>query len=314
MSDRIFDEALEWHVQLGNDDADWGAFTAWLERSPEHAIAYERVTALDDDLARVCADRASAFPANDDEPAAGVSVRQPWYSARGRIIAASLVALLAMPLAMLTLRAPSSELYATKGDIQVIALENGSQIVLDRNSRLTVREGNVAEVELLAGAAFFDAPGDPDQSFSVRAGQTYIRDVGTRFDVSYDAGFVEVAVSEGRVQATSAGGRPVDVGVGWVLLVAEGRGSVELGKIDVRDVASWRNDKLVYHNAPLMMVAADIARHSGQAIKVDPALGEVRFSGVLDATVEADLVASLALILGLQTETRNDAVHILPGA
>src|SRR3569832_1930383 len=47
-SDRMR-EAVAWHAVLSRDDADWDAFTAWLEADPANQQAYDTV-ALGDAL------------------------------------------------------------------------------------------------------------------------------------------------------------------------------------------------------------------------------------------------------------------------
>jgi len=45
---KLLDEACDWHAALASDDADFDAFTDWLEASPDHAHAYDQVIELDD--------------------------------------------------------------------------------------------------------------------------------------------------------------------------------------------------------------------------------------------------------------------------
>ena len=41
---RIRDEAIDWRIRLaGGGAADWESFVEWLERSPDHARAYDLV-------------------------------------------------------------------------------------------------------------------------------------------------------------------------------------------------------------------------------------------------------------------------------
>ena len=308
----ILDEAIAWHVSLDSDDADWDGFTRWLEQGPEYRDAYDSVASFDGDLAELLKRHAAKFPANDDHPAA--SGRSPWYSQWRRELVAALVVLLAAPLALVTLRSPTPRHYQSPATaVQTIALGNGAEIVLDRSSQLTVVEGDVPQIELLAGAAWFSAPADPDQSFAIRAGKSEIRDLGTQFSVSYGAGLIEVAVADGIVAARLDRGQPKTVTRGEQLFLDEQRGEARVGKIPAGDIAAWRSGRLVYNDTPLALVAADLSRHTGQRISVDAALAVQRFSGVLDDGTQSDAVANLALIVGAKMERRGNEIRLAPG-
>lgn len=307
----ILDEAIAWHVRLDSDDADWDGFTRWLEQGPEYSDAYDSVALFDGDLADLLAREAKAIPANDDEPAA--AGRLVWHRQWRRELVAGLMILLAAPLALVTLRSPAPRLYQSSATaVQTIALNNGSEIVLDRASQLTVIEGDIPQIELLAGAAWFSAPADPDQSFAIRVGKTEIRDLGTRFSVSYGGGMVEVAVADGIVAAQQVRSQPLTLTRGEQLFIDEKRGEARVSKIAEADIAAWRSGKLVYSDAPLAFVAADLARYTGQRIGVDAALSEKRFSGVLDGG-QSDVVANLALIVGAGVERRGNEVRLVSG-
>jgi len=309
----ILDEAVAWHVGLDSDDADWYGFTRWLEQGPEYRDAYDSVASFDGDLTELLKRHAAKIPANDDQPAApGAS---PWYRQWQRELVATLMVLIAAPVALVTLRSPTPRLYQSPASaVQTIALGNGAEIVLDRASQLSVIEGDVPQIELLAGAAWFSAPADPDQSFAIRVGKSEIRDLGTQFSVSYGGGLVEVAVADGIVAAQLGGGQPVTVTRGEQLFLDEQRGEARVGKIATGDIAAWRNGRLVYNDAPLALVAADLARHTGQKVSIDEALAAKRFSGVLDGGGQSDVVASLALIVGAGVERRGNEIRLVPGS
>lgn len=308
----ILDEAIAWHVRLGSDEADWDGFTQWLEQGAQYREAYDAVALFDGDLADLLARHATAIPVNDDQPVSAAPL--PWHRQWRRELVAALVVLLAAPLALVTLRSPAPRLYQSPASaVQSIALGNGAEIMLDRASQLTVIEGDVPQIELLAGAAWFSAPADPDQSFAIRVGKSEIRDLGTQFSVSYGGGLVEVAVADGIVAAQLGRGQPVTVTRGEQLFLDEQRGEARVGKIAAGDIAAWRNGRLVYNDAPLALVVADLARHTGQKVSVDAALAAERFSGALDGGGQSDVVASLALIVGAGVERRGNEIRLVPG-
>lgn len=310
--DSIFDQALDWHVRLASDDADWEGFTVWLEESPEHRAAYELVTLQDRELEAFVQTHALAFPVNDDDVSDdGANI--VWHVKWRRELVAASIALLAAPFALTSLRAPAPEFFQTPANgSQTIALGNGASILLDRNSRLSLQEGAVPKIELLAGAAYFEAPSDPDQSFAIKVGNSELRDLGTQFSVTYSEGFIKVAVADGLVEARLTEANPLKVRKGQQLILDEAKSEAQFDDIDVSDIAAWRNGKLVYNNAPLPLVVADEARYTGQNISVDAALQDSRFSGVLDASKTTQILSSLTLIVGAKAEKRGNEVRLVP--
>ncbi|MFP5394700.1 MAG: FecR family protein [Alphaproteobacteria bacterium] len=310
-NETILSEAIAWHVSLDSDQADWDGFTRWLEQGAEYREAYDRVALFDGDLAQLLQRNAMAIPANDDQPVFAEQV--VWHRKWRRELAAALIVLLAAPLALVTMRSPQAQLYQAPADAsQTIALANGSQIVLDRASQLNLIDGDVPQIELLSGAAWFDAPNNPDQSFAIRAGKTDIKDLGTQFSVSYSAGMIEIGVVDGIVAAQLNQGKPIKVTRGQQLFVDEQRGETQIGRITTSDIAAWRSGKLVYNNTPLALVAADLARYTGEKVSVDPALERERFSGALNGEGQSDVIANLAMIVGAGIERRGNEIRLVP--
>ena len=150
------EQAADWHVRLGSDlagDADWLAFEAWLAESPAHGRAYDGVEAL--------------WSALDELPSSAMSNlrtlrTRPRLEVWLGLAAAGLVAALALAF---TLMGPSHlDSYVTaRGEQRQIALADGSRLVLNGGSRLTVRLSRHERRVVMADAeALFDVAKDPD--------------------------------------------------------------------------------------------------------------------------------------------------------
>jgi transmembrane sensor len=66
----------------------------------------------------------------------------------------------------------------------------------------------------------------------------------------------------------------------------------------------------VFRNEPLSLVAGQIGPHAGVTVAVDPAIADLRFSGVLAIGDGSQLVERLGEIMGLAVEPRGDAVQL----
>lgn len=293
----IHECAVRWHLASDSDDMDWDGFTTWLEADPSHRQAYDEVALTD---AALVDHRLVLQPETKQAELAAMpaSRRMPRLAWAGSAIAATLVAVLTVPH---FLSAPE-QVYQTDGNTRSIALPDGSRVTLAPHSSLKVAGDDQDRMEL-AGGAMFDVRHVPARALTVVAGDLSIRDIGTRFDVQNESGRVRVAVAEGRVEV---GGdplaQPVGLAAGNALLFDARRKVSRISSVDRADVGSWRAGRLTYNDAPLPLVAADLARYAGAQVVVPDALGDRRFSGTLtigdgDAAIR-DLAEVLDLRLG----------------
>jgi len=157
---------------------------------------------------------------------------------------------------------------------QVLHLDDGSEVTLAAGSRLESHfSAERRDVTLLHGQAFFSVAKDAQRPFFVTTDSATIRVVGTRFDVRRDRDRVKVSVEEGIVDVIHRAGEntnyardeqpvvePVRLLAGQQVKLDEFLMS-EVASVGVSDLASWRDGKLVYHNARLSEVVADVNRY-----------------------------------------------------
>ncbi len=307
-SNRFMDDAIDWHVRLTGDDADWDGFILWLEADPAHREAYDAVVRADDRLSELLPSLGSGMGANDDD--AGVSVPSRWRPAG---IAAAVTVFLASAALLWQAQSPASEIYTT-GPTQsrTIALADGATIHMDRNSTLQLTRGEVNRVTLEKGAAFFDAPPDPDPSFDVRVGTYRVQDIGTEFGVTRGAQELQVQVAQGTVRIGPQGGNSLPLTQGRGLLISERSGRMRAFAIAPSQVSSWRSGQLAYEDIPVSVVIADLQRSSGLTITVDPRIADTHFTGVLMIGDGTRLVSDFSSLTGFVAEKRGKAVHFSP--
>lgn len=323
LPDAILSQAARWHL-ASEDDAmaeamDWDGFTRWLEADPRHRRALDEIALAD----RLVAEHRAGLWAPPETPfeaapAAARDVPRPaamrrWQGGQGGqggrgwrwaglAIAASLVAVLAVPRFMGPFGADPAQVYATDAASRQVTLADGSTVLLAPRSRLTVA-GRGQEHIALSGGALFDIRHDPGRTLEITAGDLAISDIGTRFDVQAGDDAVRVAVVEGKVDVRAeAMDGPLQLSAGSGLAYDRGARTAVVGPVRSGDVGSWKDGRLTYDNAPLALVAGDLHRYAGVMVDVPPALRERRFSGTLivdngDAALR-DLVQLMGLRLG----------------
>lgn len=171
---------------------------------------------------------------------------------------------------------------------RLVALPDGSQVWLNRNSRLSyAARFDSGRVVRLVGEAFFEVQKDAGRPFTVLSATSRTRVLGTSFNVrAYPhEDSVEVAVVTGRVAVA-----PRQAATDSVLLTpglrtvvrAVARRAVPLRAAPTPDAnfRAWQTEKLQFDNAPVGHVVRTLRTTYGTSITVaDPALLACRFTG-----------------------------------
>lgn len=301
---KILEEAMAWHAAMAGDAPDFDGFSAWLEASDEHRRAFDHIVvteaAIDDhgDALRM------RTAANDDELADQRQARS-WWKPASAVAATALLAAIGWPMLqsgdMVTDR-------TSKGEIRTIALGDEAQVRLDASSTLSHDKDDPRTAELLRGRAFFDVRHDADKPFTVTVGDYKIRDLGTRFEITRDGDTITVRVAEGRVSIGGNGLPFMQAGPGDRLEIVGGQATRT--KVDPAAIGSWSDGRLVYTNATLEQVVADINRYSKKKLALDPALAKQRFSGVLIIGDGSQLARNIADLMVLPLSASGDGDYL----
>lgn len=264
MEERLLDEALAWHHALDADDADWDGYTLWLEADPRHRAAFDEVALVD----RIVADHAARLRTMIGEAETARPKRRGWTRPW---VAGSLAAALAVAIGLpVALQGSGDVEYATTaGQTRRIALTGGIAVDLAPASTLIVKRGDTTRLELARGEAFFDVAHDPNRTLAIKAGDYAVTDIGTRFGMNLAGEALTVSVADGQVAVDPDGPhRATRVLAGQQLLAHRHSGGVTLASVPTANIGSWRKGRLIYSNAPLSVVAADISRYSGKDIEI----------------------------------------------
>ncbi|MCW2272263.1 iron dicitrate transport regulator FecR [Pseudomonas sp. MYb187] len=259
----ISDDALDWQVLLhsGNaTDADRGRYLRWRNLSPAHAQAAQEAEALWGDLGQTRTAAELTLPAPR---------RRRWGSA----LAASLVLALVGYGGWQQAPALLADYHTAVGQQQRITLADGSHVLLNSGSALSVdfTDGQ-RRVLLKAGEALFEPASDP-RPFVVDAGGEPVQGSGAVFSVRRNGGGNRVVIAQGEAQ------------VGDRLLQATP---------DARALTAWQRGKLIFNGKPLREVLAELERYQhGRIVLSDQQLGAMQVSGVFDLDDPQGLLRTL---------------------
>jgi transmembrane sensor len=298
-----------------------------LEESPARAAL---VGALDDALrtpvpvaptsAEVEAALASVLSRRDDVRPVADTRRSPvvsldayrsrWRDARLRAAAAVLV-VAGAGLLWRTMMSPESShpsnpapvRFATEvGKLDSLKLPDGSRVLLGPGSELTLAQGFGGSTRemTLRGEARFDVVHDSTRPFVVHTSAASFRDVGTVFAVHSDeADGARIVVSSGVVAVEGKSlAAPMLLKAGDRATVAPvGTVNVERAAATFDDLA-WTSGKLIFRDASVDQVTADLRRWYGVELKVDSALATKTVTASFDRASAVDVGRMIAAMLG----------------
>lgn len=317
---------LERTVTGDGSPADEAMLAAWIGDDPQRQHIVDRLRSqwgtvpeahdVDEGWARISPRLRPSVHRAEEEPAPAVrrhvrpltvvpvSRRSPFRAVAAGALAAS-IAIAAFWLG--TSPRPASErlaprVYATPVGQQVdIRLPDGTQMRIAPESRVRLAADFGAQRRdvYVEGEAYFEVTHDTSRPFTVFAGNTSTRDIGTAFAVrSYaEEGAVRVVVTEGKVVMSGAGLLAAgDVG----RLTADGIATVQR-KVDVAPLIGWTHGELMFEDAPLAQVLQDLRRWYGIDVRLaDSALKALPFTGSLRGASAAQGVELVAATLGLR--------------
>ena len=206
------------------------------------------------------------------------------------------------------------------GEQAAVSLPDGSSVDLNTNSRVRVDYSQRARVILLErGEAFFKVAHDTRRPFWVRAGDSWVRAVGTAFNVYLRPTGPEVTVSEGTVNVVSATSNdlpesdtvtvsPASVTAGEQVAV-QGRAKMvrELNSAQLARLLAWRSSSLYFQDAPLGDVAGELMRYTTLKIDIsDGSLREMPIGGTFQANPEGAEALLTSLHDGFGMTIRRD--------
>lgn len=195
-----------------------------------------------------------------------------------------------------------------------VRLPDGSRILLGPGSVLTVAAayGSPDRDVSVSGDALLEVRHDPAHPFTVHTATALIRDVGTTFSVHDGAnGVVRVVVTAGAVllRASSHPDTGVVLRGGFAGTLSEGGVAVARSGGASADDLAWTNGQLVFREAPLDEVAAELRRWYGIELRVDdPALASRHLTATFSGDPAKQVVQVIALAVGAQVAWQGDTV------
>ncbi|VVN44562.1 Protein FecR [Pseudomonas fluorescens] len=306
----VRDDAARWFVRLQEPaiDADeQQRFDAWLNQHPQHRDEFQLLQGLWSAADLLPAPRLKALV----ETPPTRRERRPML----RYAVAASVLAVALGLGLFSgLNHPGgyrAEFATALGERKHVALPDGSVIDLNSRSRLQVRfEQDRRLIELAEGEAMFSVAHDTSRPFVVETGNGKVTVTGTRFDVRRDIAQTRVAVEQGTVKVQgrdAADDQFINLTAGLGTYV-DAQGKVAAAyTVNPAELTAWRGGKLVFNNASLSEVVAEVSRYREKPLTVaNPTVASLRLTSVFKSDNTDALLKALPSILPVAVRTLAD--------
>lgn len=344
--DERLEAASRWILKIDEStlsERDSAALSKWLEENPKNGEVLLEVASVwdkTDALARL----ADIFPR--ETPACQVQ-QKPWYRplATGAAIAASLAILIIASVVMMPRveTVPESDrpapmqtaMYETTiGEKKTVLLPDGSEVVLNTNSELSLAFSRSARVlHLKRGEILLRVTSDPERPLSVIAANRIVQAIGTEFTVEITENQqVEVMVTEGKVvvgvqpmaMGMPGGANNIDaapislptlaqreeniVSAGEEVILGENdtvKTPVSADDIEVK--LSWSEGRLIFRSEPLEKALQEVERYTTvEFVLLDETLKSRTVSGRFRSGDVEALLTSLRLNFNITHEFESE--------
>ena len=303
----------------------------WMDNNPENkkyfegikfvhdkAVASHRVVKVNVDKAwqKLSAQMVQTPVEEKTEKVTPRVISLPLYKKAWFRIAASITLIIGLSaLAYLTLLTPPKAIetiaLTTTDSISTHKLADNTEITLNKHSKIVYRsKKNSKKKELeLTGEAFIEVHHSADTQLIVKAGETFIRDIGTAFNVKAypNSSLIEVTVENGEVEFFTSSNKGVMLKAGETATYDKIK--KEFKKPDLVDInaISYKSKLFVFHNTPLSKVLQSLNSVYSEKFEIDnSSLANCSITVVFDNETPNGIADIIAETLGLQLTNTGD--------
>lgn len=304
----VLQQALTWQVTFWSNEVtgdERAAFEHWLAADTRHAAAWEQIRSTDARLAAMASP--GAAPAIRASQLA--TARRKQLRLLGWFVGAGLVAYGARQTPQW--KNLAADYRTATGERRQVTLPDGTRITLDTGSAIDVAFDDTRRLVHLRGGAILVATapdtirhGRPPRPLMINTAQGTVRPVGTRFTVRQNDVTAAVAVLEGAVElmphSYGAGARPrrLEAGQQTSMTAHAVADIVALPAVP----AAWTQGRMIAGRMRLADFVAELARYRRGVLRCDPAVANLRVSGVFSLDDTDDTLAALAAALPVRID------------
>ena len=246
------------------------------------------------------------------EPA--VRPTAPGRPSRRWVLGGAMAACLAAALGLGVHLMRQDTVLTRSGEVRRVALDDGSQAVLNARTRMVVRLTDTRRsIDLEGGEAWFEVAKDATRPFVVSTTAATVTAVGTAFSVREIGDVTEVVVTEGTVAVDPADGRPATYVTAGGAIRIDRRHPMQQTELDtarVRRRLAWREGLIMLDGETLGEAAAEFNRYGGRRLVVAPEVADNRVVGIFRIHDAEGFARANAELLSLKISVSTDEIRL----
>lgn len=301
---------------------------SWIAEKDEHSTTYQAVR-----LAWESSDQAMDIPdidldnefgtlekriANEASKTNSATIKKMEPPKRTWLkIAASLAVLLFAGYLFRNIGSSSPQMVIVEAfdEIKTIALPDGSNVTLNKNSSLIYPDkmnGDTREVEL-QGEAFFDVKKDPSKRFLIEVTPGIVEVLGTSFNVREDEQEIKVDVKTGTVSwKTKQGKQAIILEAGTTMKWNKYTAETNTYKNSANNAGYWIKNELHFNDQSLYAIASELENIFDVNLELGQ-LSQCNFSSSFKDLNLDNILETIAVVFGAQVQKIDDRQYRLEG-
>jgi len=312
-------QAIDWLVRLRSDDLEDDelmAFADWLAEGHKNSETFAEAELLFDQMSLAVKPVAETNTVIEEVVNKDPFKKKWQFNVREHLLAwlipplaliatCLLVVNLFLPQQMYLFDSLNSDFYTVTGELRDVQLSDGSQILLNTNTAVSVDYSDSnRSITLHHGQAIFTVAKDIKRPFNVNVEGVIVRALGTVFQVyKTDNDSVKVTVLEHAVsvQQIQNNKQSIHVKTGQQLHVNPGQALPEAKEIILNQETAWQDSRLIINDQPLGDLIAELERYKkGRIFLSDEKLKHLRVTGVFSLNDPDTILNSICKALDLK--------------
>ncbi|WKN43167.1 FecR domain-containing protein [Tunicatimonas pelagia] len=314
-----------WVRDPDNNQQDAEHWQQWLDSNPEHTEAVAEARAL---LLQI------SF---QQQPVSAEQITDSWHNVSQRIAtsetktirplwlrwqyAASVSLLVCASVVVWYWLSGASTVYDTAyGETQAIELEDGTQVVLNGNSQLTIARNwlNKTQREVfLEGEAYFSVNRRTQNEqlvpFKVHTSNLRVKVLGTQFNVNSRRGQTQVVLDEGKVTVDIPEKEEATMQPGDYVMYSSESKEVTHRQVNPDIYTSWRKQQLILDDTPVSRIIRQLEDTYGvEFVLANEAVRHRRISSTGSISTEdlETVLIALSTLLQVKIEQENNVIYL----
>lgn len=327
MGHELIDEALHWLAIVRDGDCsddERHAFESWVRTSDAHASAWQRACDVwnkSDALAATDAFAGVSLNASVLEDTAAPAVVPKAAARTGKALSrrqwmqmAAAGAAVAVPGYYIWTSGAFADYATGVGERRTVELPDRSVVEMGSSTVLNVDyRADTRRLSLERGEAYFRPRSGGARPFIVDARKGRIGTGGAAFNVKILDDATAVTAFKDTVDITLQDDASVSLGASRQVSFG-GAGFSSPKRIDPNAVLAWRSGRIIFQDAPLRDVVADLERHRrGRIVILDESLGDALVTAVFKTSETTAAIDTIADIMSIRATWVTPYLVILSG-